>query len=127
MSKTFVKLPTGDIEIDHVREMYEDLNGTNFQFMNWKPRSALVDKNGKTTRLYTGQEFDPKYFDLVENGWTNDDCQICFVNIGEHENQYTQTAGYFNGFDWICKSCFETFITSDELEKKLAELPQYQK
>ena len=52
MSNTFVKLPTGDIEIEHIREMYEDLKGTTFRYIRWKPRSALVDKNGKTTRLY---------------------------------------------------------------------------
>jgi hypothetical protein len=127
MSNTFVKLPTGDIEIDHIREMYEDLKGTTFHHMKWKPRPALVDKKGKTTRLYTGQKFDPNYIDLVEDGWTHDHCQICFVSIGKQENQYTQSEGYFDGYDWLCKSCFETFLTVENLEEVLAELPQYQK
>jgi hypothetical protein len=127
MSNTFIKLPTGDIEIEHIREMYEDLKGTDFHFMKWKPRPALVDKKGKTKWLYTGQKFDPTYIDLVEDGWTEDDCQICYVNIGENEYQYTQTEGYFNGFDWVCKSCYEALMSGDNLEDKLAELPQYQK
>jgi hypothetical protein len=127
MSNTFVKLPTGDIEIEHIREIYYDLKGTTFQDMKWKPRPALVDKNGKTTQLYTGQKFDPNYTELVEDGWTNDDCQICFVSIGEHENQYTKSECYFNGYDWVCKSCFETIFTSENLEEALAKLRQYQK
>lgn len=127
MSNTFVKLPTGDIEVDHIREMYVDLKGTTFQQMKWRPRPALVDKNGKTTRLYIGQKFDPNYIDLVEDGWTHEHCQICFVSIGEHDNQYTQTEGYFNGYDWVCKSCYETVMITDNLEEKLTELPQYQK
>jgi hypothetical protein len=127
MSNTFVKLPTGDVEIDHIREMCEDLKGTEFQLMEWRPRPALIDKNGKRTRLYTGQKFDANYIDLVEDGWTHDHCQICFVSIGEHENQYTQTEGYFNSYDWVCKSCYETFLTIDNLEEKLGELPQYQR
>ncbi len=36
MSNTFVKLPTGDIEIEHIREMYADLQGSTFQNMKWK-------------------------------------------------------------------------------------------
>lgn len=88
MSYTFVKLPSGDIEIDHIREMYQDLKGCDFQFMDWKPRPALVEKNRGTSWLYTGQIFDPKYFELVEDGWTDDHCQICSVTIGENKNEY---------------------------------------
>jgi hypothetical protein len=127
MSYTFVKLTTGDISINHIMETCEDLNGTDFQFEKWKPRAALVAKNKKTKQLYTGQKFDPAFFDLIEDSWTDDDCQICFVSIGEQANQYTQTDGFFNGYDWVCKSCYETFINTANLQKKLEELPQYQK
>ena len=127
MSNTFVRLPTGDIEIDHIREMYYDLKGTAFQYMKWKPRPALVEKNGKTTWLYTGQKFDPNYIEYVEYGWRHAYCQICSVTIGDNKNQYTVTDGYFNGYDWVCKSCYETFIGGDNLEETLAELPKYQK
>ncbi len=127
MSNAFVKLPTGNIEVGHIREMYDELKGTTFQQLKWRPRPALFEKNGKTTWLYTGQKFDPDYIDLVEDGWTHDDCQICFISIGKHENQCTQTEGYFNGYEWLCNSCFENFMTTDNLEEKLTELQQYQK
>jgi hypothetical protein len=127
MSNTFVRLPNGDIEIDHIREMYYDLKGTAFQYMKWKPRLALVEKKGKTTWLYTEQKFDPNYIEYVEDGWRHDHCQICSVTIGDNENQYTVTDGYFNGYDWVCKSCYETIIGGENLEEKLAELPKYPK
>ena len=127
MSNTFLKLPTGDIEIDHIREVCIDLSFTRFEFIRWKPRPALIEKNGKIIQLYTGQKFDPNYFDLVEDGWLYDECEVCFMSIGEHQNQYKQTEGYFNGGVWVCESCYKTLIAIDDLEKKLAELPQYQK
>jgi len=127
MKHTFVKLPTGDIEIDHIREMYEDLQATSFQYMTWKPRTALIEKNGKTSWLYTGQKFDPDYIELVEKGWTHDHCEICSISISDSKNHYTVTDGYFNGSEWLCKSCYETIIAVDNLEGKLAELPKYEK
>lgn len=127
MSQTFIKLSNSDIEIEHIREMYVDLKGSTFQFIKWMARPALVDKNRKTTRLYTGQKFDPNYIDYVNDGWIHDDCQICFVSIGAYENQYTQTEGYFDGYGWVCKSCYETIIVAENIEEKLKELPQYQK
>lgn len=127
MSNTFVKLPTGDIEIDHIREMYEDLKDTSFEYMKWTPRPALIEKNGKTTWLYTGQKFDPNYISLVNDGWTHDHCQICSINISDNENEYIVTSGYFNGYDWVCKSCFEIIIVVDNLEKALTEMAKYEK
>lgn len=75
MSYTFVKLPTGDIEIDHIREMCIDLGFTRFEFQIWKPRPALIDKAGQKW-LYTGQKYDPKYIQLIEDGWTHDHCEV---------------------------------------------------
>ena len=127
MNNTFVKLPTGDIKIDHIREMYEDLKGKAFHYMKWKPRAALIERNRGATWLFTGQKFDAKYIDLVEDGWTHDHCRICSITICENKNEYTITDGYFDGDDWFCKSCYETIIVVDDLEEKLTKLPQYQK
>jgi hypothetical protein len=127
MINTFVKLPNGDVGIDHIREMYEDLKGSDFQYMDWKPRPALVERNRGTSWLYIGQKFDSKYIDLVQDGWTHDHCQICAVTINENKNEHTVTVGYFDGYDWVCKSCYENILAVDNLKKKLNELPQYQK
>jgi hypothetical protein len=127
MSNTFVKLTTGNIEIDHIKEVYADLKGSDLHYMKWKPRPALIEKNNGTSRLYAGQKFDPAYIDLVEDGWTHDHCQICFITMCENKNEDTVTDGYFDGYDWVCKSCYDTIITADNLEEKLKELPQFQK
>ena len=126
MSKNFVKLPTGDVEIDHLREMYTDLNFTKFEFLPWRPRPALIDKSTKSTRLYTGQKFDSAYFDLVEDGWSHDHCEICFTRISEGSNGECEY-GYFNGGVWVCKNCFEMILSSKDLEKSLQEFVHYEK
>jgi hypothetical protein len=123
----FVKLPSGYFDIDDIREQYEDLKDTSFEYGKWKPRAALIEKNGKTSWLYTGQKYDPKFIDLVEDGWTHDHCVICSRTISEKENQYTDSNGYFNGYEWVCKGCYETVISASDLEKRLAELPKYEK
>ena len=48
--------------------MYEDLKDTTFHFMKWSPKPALIEKTGKTTLLYTGQQYDPKYINYIEDG-----------------------------------------------------------
>ncbi len=125
MTNTFVKLPTASVEIDHIREMYIDLNFTRFEFKKWEARNALVDKQNKTKYLYTGQGYDANKFDLVENGWTQDDCQICFRTIGDYENEYTDSSGYFNGGDWVCKNCYEQILSSKNIEETLKTFPQF--
>ncbi len=107
--------------------MCEDLKGTDFEYMNWKPRPALIEKIGKTSWLYTGQKYDPAYINLVEDGWTHDHCQICFVVICKNKTEDTLIDGYFDGYDWVCKSCYERILASDNLEETLKGLAQYQK
>ena len=124
MSTTFVKLPSGYVEIEWLRDVCEDLINTPFKFMKWEPRPALIDKNGKVSRLYTGQKYDPNYIDLVEDGWTHDHCQICDLNISDYENENTVTSGYFNAFDWVCKNCYEAVLDTDDFEKRLNDLPK---
>ncbi|GAH08333.1 unnamed protein product, partial [marine sediment metagenome] len=66
----------------------------------WKKVPALVSKDGKGLKKYYGQKYDPKYFDLVEDGWDHDHCEICMWPISENEGY---DIGYFDGdSDWIC-------------------------
>ena len=44
MANTYVKLSCGDIEINDIGEMIEDLKDTKFKFSKWFARSALIDK-----------------------------------------------------------------------------------
>jgi hypothetical protein len=127
MKYIFVKLKNYNIEINHIREIIEELEKENFTYRNWFPRPGLKEKNTDfVSRLYMGQSYDKNQFDLVENGWINDDCEICFMTIGEEESKYVETSGYFDGSDWICKSCFEELVMTEDLEKKLSELEKFE-
>ncbi|MBS0645356.1 MAG: hypothetical protein JSR97_02030 [Verrucomicrobia bacterium] len=96
MKYTFVRLPTGNIEIEHIREMYAELRYNNFIFKKWFPRPALIDKNGKTSWLYKGQNFDPKLIELVQDGWTHDHCQICSTTISNVDNESDDLEEFIN-------------------------------
>jgi hypothetical protein len=123
MKYTFVKSKSGNIEIDHIREMVGEINKDEFIFKNWFPRPGLKEKNSDfVSRLYIGQSYDKNQFDLVENGWTDDHCIICMRTLGENPNDYIETSGYFDGDDWVCKSCFEEFVLPENLESKLNSL-----
>ena len=127
MKNIFVKLKNGNIEINHIREMIGEIEKENYVFKNWFPRPGLKEKNTDfVSRLYIGQSYDKNQFDLVENGWINDHCEICFKTIGEEENEYVETEGYFDESDWICKSCFEELVLVENLEKKLEGLEKFE-
>ena len=91
MTNIFFKLPSGYFDADHLREEYEYFKEDTFEYLKWKPRAALIDKNGKTSRLYTGQKYDLNFTDLVENGWTQDHCGVCSLTLTGFENECQQT------------------------------------
>lgn len=125
---TFVKLPTGDVEIDHIREMVSEVKGQSFTYSKWFPRPGLRDKKSNfVTHLYTGQTFDAKFFTLDKTGWTDDHCIICFNTLGPDPNNYIDTDGYFDGSDWVCKTCYTELVQTEDLEKKLESYGHYNK
>jgi len=126
MKNIFVKLKNGNIEINHIREIIEEIEKDHYTFKNWFPRPGLKEKNTDfVSRLYIGQSYDKNQFDLVENGWINDHCEICFQTIGEEANEYVETSGYFDGYDWICKSCFEELVMAENIETALKEIEKF--
>lgn len=54
MNITFVRLPIVDMEIDQIQEMYEDLEDSVFQYLEWKPKPALIERERGASWLYTG-------------------------------------------------------------------------
>jgi hypothetical protein len=125
---TFVKLPTGDVEIEHIREMVSEVKGQNFVFQKWHPRPGLRDKRSNfVTHLYTGQSFDERYFTLDNTGWTDDHCLICFQTLGPDPSQYNDTDGYFDGSDWVCRTCYTKLVLSEDLDKTLESYGHYSK
>ena len=88
-------------------------------FKKWKRTPALKDKSGGVSRQYVGQSYNPKYIDLVEDGWTHDHCEICTKTISD-TNQY-DTQGYNLDNDWICEECYHFFIEG-EMDSKFRRL-----
>ena len=126
MKYTFVKLKNGSVEINHIREMIKEIEKENYSFKNWFPRPGLKEKNTDfVSRLFIGQSYDKNHFDLVEDGWINDHCEICFNTLGDEPTEYVEISGYFDGYDWICKSCFEDLVMVEDIEKKLIELEKF--
>ena len=125
MAHTFIILPTGDIEVDHIREMFYDLKDKEFKYSQWFPRAALIDKKANTTHLFTGQKYSEANFDFDMAGWTHDHCDICFITISQEQTDFVQNEGYFDGSDWVCKSCYEIIVSAKDIEEKLKTLTMY--
>ena len=126
---TFVKLPSGAVEIEHIREIVSEIKGQqDFVYKKWFPRPGLRHKKSNSvTHLYTGQSFDKNSFTLDDKGWTDDHCIVCFKTLGSNLNKYTDIDGYFDGSDWVCRTCYTEFVLAANLESKLASYGQYEK
>ena len=127
--KTWVKLPQGgEIELNFLKDGIEESRQEKWEYRKWFPRPALIDKSGGGgSRLYTGQKYDDKHFKLKDDGWTRDHCGICFQTLAEFKDNTTDDEGYYNGYFWICKSCFKLFIKPADINETLARLEKINK
>ena len=74
-----------------------------------------------------GRSTTPNYFDVVDNGWTHDHCEICLQTISGIQD-YGETEGFTNdNNEWICKSCFELFIKPDNVKSFMSSLKTIEK
>ncbi|MFL5740225.1 MAG: hypothetical protein ACJ75B_08405 [Flavisolibacter sp.] len=121
--KTYVTIPNkGDIELSYLLDTVDYLRQFSWIYKVWKPTPALIGKSGGSSTQYVGQQFDSKYFDLVEDGWKHDHCEICFTTISNKES-YGDTDGYENdNGDWICKECYNLFIIPADIHKTIKSL-----
>jgi hypothetical protein len=53
---------------------------------------------------YTGQEYDPSKFELVEGGWDHEHCSVCWAKIEAGDSYWAN-----DGSDQValCPACFE--------------------
>ena len=122
--KTYLVLPNkGEIELNYLLEQVEWARQDNYELKDWFPGKALIEKNGGGSRLFTGQSFDDKHFELKEDGWTHDHCEICFETLSDSNEK----EGYFNGQIWICKSCHELFIEPADINGTVNRLEKIKK
>ncbi len=93
-----------------IEEAVDWAAGEVWKKQKWLPRAALISK-GKTSE-YAGQNFNPKYTKLVEDGWSHDHCEICWWSLHESEDP-DFGEGYTNdGRSWLCTECYEKFVVT---------------
>ena len=94
-----------------------------WKFQQWRPTPALIERKGGAQVQYVGQKYDPTYFELVEDGWTHDHCEICFHTLSDIEG-YGDPDGYKteNG-DWICNNCYNLFVKPVDVQETINSLP----
>jgi len=99
----------GEADLEWILDNAECCKDRSWTRKKWKKAQALVSKDGNSSHKYYGQQYDPKYYDLVEDGWDHDHCKICMWPISENEGHDTS---YFDGDgDWICEECHNRFIS----------------
>ena len=121
--KIYVTIPNkGEHELQYLLDTLDYLRQLTWTYKRWAPSPALVDKSGGSSRQYVGQNFDPKYFDVIEDGWTHDHCEICFTTISDKDG-YGDTDGYkTNNNEWVCKDCYNLFINTDNIQDIIKSL-----
>ncbi len=118
--KEYIKIPEkGKYELTMLVELLDYLRSMKWKFVIWKFSPALIDKSGGTVRQYLGQKFDEKYFDLVEDGWTHDHCEICNEEITDEDKGYQAEDN-----DWVCESCYELLIKPNNISEVLESLKE---
>lgn len=118
----WILLPNGiQAEVSHFVERAEELRKFEWTFQVFKNQPALIDKNGGTSRIYVGQNYDPEFINLVVDGWKHDHCELCTTRISEDTADFeNQKEGYTFERTWICKSCFDNFISVTHLKTRIA-------
>ena len=121
--KTYLTIPNkGDYELQFLLHTVDYLRKLTWTYKKWTSTPALIDKSGGSSQQYIGQKFDPKYFDLVENGWTHDHCEICFETISNKPG-YGETDGYVaDNSVWLCEQCFSLFIEPKDVQETIRTL-----
>ena len=126
--KYYVTIPNkGEHELNSLLETVDYLRQLSWTLQLWTTRPALIDKKGGSSRPFVGQKYDPNYFDLVDNGWTHDHCEICFQTISDIKD-YGDLEGFTNyNNEWVCKSCFDLFIKPNNVKPIISSLKTVEK
>ena len=82
----------------------------------WKPKPALMEIGGKSSRPYIGQKFDSKYFEIKNDGWNHEHCDLCSVGIYENDDLFISENQI------ICESCHSEFIVPKNINETLDEM-----
>ena len=103
------------INLEAFKEDIEYFKTLQWSFSKWEATPAIIDKSG-TRSKYMGQNFNPKYWELKEDGWSHDDCEICTLKLFDSEFAF-ENYGYKNDEeDWLCFECYKKLIDENYKE-----------
>lgn len=97
-----------------LREYAVECKSKQWELRKWTKQPALIDKKRTEIRLYTGQQYDPKYYEVDPQGWDHDHCEFCFVTICNCEHNECCNEGYTDDRTWICPDCFQHLVVNSE-------------
>jgi hypothetical protein len=92
-----------------VRELAEYHRKFHWEKCQWTARDALRYRTDSTLHLYYGQTYDPDKAELLQGGWSEDHCAICWWKLTTSDSP-DRSEGYTNGQDWLCTECYNRFI-----------------
>lgn len=129
IKKTYIIMPNqGELDLNYLIETATELRKYKWDFKKWIKKPALIDKPSSSSREFVGQNYDSKYFDLVQDCWTHDHCEICFTTISEGDDDTKfETHGFNFENGWICRFCYENFIESENLYDAIEKFKKIEK
>lgn len=80
-----------------------------FERRVWTPRHALVRAIDGAVIEDIAQNYDPTEFKWIENGWTDDHCELCEHKVKQGDIGWTPDERH-----WLCVSCYDILHASNQ-------------
>jgi len=121
-STTFIILPDGgELNLSILMTELEWARECKWTKSLWKPKPALIEINGSSSRPYFGQKFDNTYFEIKEDASTHDHCDLCTVEIIKDEIFYVSSNNN------ICENCHQNFIISTDINDVIKKMKKVER
>ena len=107
-----------ELNLSILRENLPWLRNKKWMKSTWKHKTALIDKKSGSMRLYIGQEFNDKDFEIKPGAWLHDHCDLCTTGIFEND------IIYISEYEMICEECYLNFAEPEDVELRIRQLKQ---
>ncbi len=102
--KTAFGLNVAQEDWDYAKEW---IQAVAFEQTVWAPRHALLRSDGAVVE-YIGQDYVAAELKWLENGWTEDICELCEHKIKKGDSGWTP-----DGRHWLCIKCYDLLCISN--------------
>jgi hypothetical protein len=106
-------MPTDDPYWNDFREDADTFRGQHWEFRQYRSEPALYKRDGTVARRYQGEPYDPAEWEVREVAWDHEHCHFCFLKISDGVSDGIK-AGYANGKEWLCPTCYQRIIELGE-------------